>query len=76
MKTSRRGLFSWLLKAGAALPFLRKAGAAPVAKRYGSATAYSRQLVVQSTMDLEAMVRPDLAAIVARKLDRHLLERR
>jgi HK97 family phage prohead protease len=43
-------------------------------KRYGAATAYSRQFVIQTTIDGEAFVRDDLAQTVARALDLAVFE--
>lgn len=39
-------------------------------KTLQATTAYSRQLLVQASMDVEAMVRADLAAVHARAIDR------
>lgn len=61
---------AWVPEGGAITPSNQTFGQVPLSpRRYGAATAYSRQLVVQSTIDVESFVRSDLAAIVARAFD-------
>jgi len=61
---------AWLAEAAPIVPSAQTFGQVPLSpKRYGAATAYSRQLVVQSTIDVEAFVRDDLAATIARGFD-------
>jgi len=61
---------AWLSEGGPITPGNPTFGQVPLSpKRYGAATAYSRQLVVQSTIDVENFVREDLAANVARAFD-------
>jgi HK97 family phage major capsid protein/HK97 family phage prohead protease len=61
---------AWLAEGIAITPSNPTFGQVPLSpKRYGAATAYSRQLVVQSTIDVENFVRLDLAAAVARAFD-------
>jgi HK97 family phage major capsid protein/HK97 family phage prohead protease len=61
---------AWLAEAAPIVPSNQTFGQVPLSpKRYGAATAYSRQLVVQSTIDVEAFVRDDLAQTVARAFD-------
>jgi len=89
MEISRRAFGSWLAKAALAIPFLRgvvKAGppqASPVVpfgqvplspKRYGTATAYSRHLVVLSSIGVEGLVGEDLREILEREFDRAVLK--
>jgi HK97 family phage major capsid protein len=61
---------AWLAEAAPITPSAQTFAQVPLSpKRYGAATAYSRQLVVQSSIDVEAFVRMDLAAVVARGFD-------
>ena len=61
---------AWLAEGAAIVPGNPTFGQVPLSpKRYGAATAYSRQLVVQSSLDVEGFVRSDLAATVARAFD-------
>jgi len=61
---------AWLSEGAAMTPSAQTFGQVPLSpKRFGAATAYSRQLVVQSTIDVEAFVRMDLAAVTARGFD-------
>jgi len=61
---------AWLTEGGPITPSAQTFGQVPLSpKRYGAATAYSRQLVVQSSIDVEAFVRMDLAAVTARGFD-------
>lgn len=60
----------WLAEGAPITPVAPTFGQIPLSpKRYGAATAYSRQLVVQSSIDVESFVREDLAYTVARAFD-------
>ena len=66
---------AWLAEAAPITPSSQTFAQVPLSpKRYGAATAYSRQFVVQSTIDAEAFVRDDLAQTAARALDLAVFE--
>jgi HK97 family phage major capsid protein len=44
-----------------------------IPKRLSTMTVYSRQLVIQSSLDIEALIRSDLAAVMATEIDRAAL---
>jgi len=66
---------AWLAEAAPITPSSQTFGQIALSpKRYGAATAYSRQLVVQSSIDVESFVRDDLATTVALALDKAVFE--